>query len=72
MFLIIVTLLYFFLFSFYMYFNIMLNLLEILYDMFLICINILKLFLNNVKILFFKVNKIDKNESSIFSFLCEW
>lgn len=72
MFLIIVTLLYFFLFSFYMYFNIMLNLLEILYDMFLICINILKLFLNNVKILFFKVNKIDKNEISIFSFLCEW
>lgn len=72
MFLIIVSLLYFFLFSFYMYFNIMLNLLEILYDMFLICINILKLFLNNVKILFFKVNKIDKNESSIFSFLCEW
>lgn len=55
-----------------MYSNIMLNSSEISYDMSLICTNIPKLFLNNAKTLFFKVNKTDKNESSIFSFLCEW
>lgn len=55
-----------------MYSNIMLNSSEISYDMSLIRTNIPKLFLNNAKTLFFKVNKTDKNESSISSFLCEW
>lgn len=54
-----------------MYSNIMLNSSEISYDVFNLY-QYSKLFLNNAKTLFFKVNKTDKNESSISSFLCEW
>lgn len=53
-----------------MYSNIMLNSSEIWHVFNLYQYS--KLFLNNAKTLFFKVNKTDKNESSISSFLCEW